>query len=130
MYKLIIGNVRVTVSDDKISRNEATAAARQAMAAANQQGKLLSHIEITLTDSGLDVQTTEKTGSKLARKSIKQSMLDSMHSAIKEKLFPTGTFSNKEVWYDPDTGQEWRGSEVDTARDNLLEKFEEWMKSV
>lgn len=130
MYKLIIGNVRITVTDDSIGRNESTAAARQAIAAAGQQGKLLSHVEVALGDSGLDVKTTEKTGSKVARKTIKQSMLDGMNLAIKEKLYPTGTFSNKEVWYDADTGQEWRGSEVDSARSDLLAKFGEWMKTV
>lgn len=129
MYKLIIGNVRVTVSEDSIERNQATAAARQAIAAAGQQGKLLSLVEVYLSDSGLEIKTTEKTGSAVARKTIKQSMLDGIHSAIKEKLYPTGTFSNKDSWYDSDTGQEWRGTEVEAARSDLLAKFEEWMKS-
>lgn len=130
MYKLIIGNVRITVTDDSIGRNESTAAARQAIAAAGQQGKLLSHVEVALGDSGLNVKTTEKTGSKVARKTIKQSMLDGMNLAIKEKLYPTGTFSNKEIWYDADTGQEWRGQDCNSAREYLIEKFEEWMKTV
>lgn len=129
MYKLIIGNVRVTVSEDSIERNQATTAARQAIAAAGQQGKLLSLVEVYLTDSGLDVKTTEKTGSAVTRKTIKQSMLDGIHLAIKEKLYPSGTFSNRDSWYDSDTGQEWRGVEVEAARSDLLAKFEEWLKS-
>jgi len=130
MYKLIIGKVRVTVTDDGISRDQSTAAARQAILTANQQGKLLSHIEISGGgDTGIEVKTTEKTGCRIARKTIKQSMLDGMHAAIKEKLYPTGAFTNKDVWFDSDTGQEWRGTEVDSARSELLAKFEEWMKS-
>ncbi len=130
MYKLIIGNVRVTVLEDNIGREQATAAARQAIATANQQGKLLSHIEIGCGDTGLEVQTTEKTGSRLARKTIKQSMLDGMRTAIQEKLYPTSAFSSKEAWFDNDTGQEWRGSEVDTTRVELVAKLEEWMKTL
>lgn len=130
MYKLIIGNVRVTVLEDNIGRDQATAAARQAIATAHQQGKLLSLIEIDSGDTGLEVQTTEKTGNRMARKTIKQSMLDGMRAAIQEKLYPTNAFSNKEAWFDNDTGQEWRGSEVDTTRSDLVAKFEEWMKTV
>ena len=44
MYKLIIGNVRVTVDNDSIKREQAAAYAKQAIAAAGQQGKLLSHV--------------------------------------------------------------------------------------
>lgn len=130
MYKLIIGNVRITVSDDSIGREQATAAARQAISSANQQGKSLSHVEIYASDSGVEVKTTEKIGAKVARKTIKQSMLSGMHAAIKEKLNPTGTFANKDVWYDGDTGQEWHGHECKCAREELIAKFEEWMKTV
>ncbi|MGI6092513.1 MAG: hypothetical protein ACOYD5_05970, partial [Negativicutes bacterium] len=66
MYKLIIGNVRVTVSDDSITREQAAAAARQAINTANQHGKLLSLIEISADDTGIQVTTTEKTGCRAA----------------------------------------------------------------
>ena len=51
MYKLIIGNVRVSV-DDSIGREEAATIARQQVAIAAQQGKLLSHVEINPGDDG------------------------------------------------------------------------------
>ncbi|EAX47503.1 hypothetical protein TcarDRAFT_1238 [Thermosinus carboxydivorans Nor1] len=130
MYKLIIGTVRITVADDNISRSDAITAAKKAIAAANQQGKLLSHVEIDLGDSGLEIKTTEKTGTRVTRKTLKQSMLDGMHAAIREKLYPTGTFAQKDVWYDGDTGQEWHGSEVETARSELLAKFAQWSKTI
>ena len=57
-------------------------------------------------------------------------MLDGMLYAINEKLYPSGDYSNKDSWFDSDTGQEWRGSEVDTTRDDLVEKFQEWMKNI
>jgi hypothetical protein len=130
MYKLIIGNIRITVSDDNISHEQATAAARQSISAAQAQGKVLSHIEISKGESGLDVTPTEKIGHRASRKTIKQSLLDGMHAAIQEKLFPTGTFSNKDLWYDGDTGQEWGGEAVQVAREEVLEEFEKWMKTV
>jgi len=130
MYKLIIGNVRITVSDDTISREQAAAAARQAIAAAQSQGKIISHIAISEGETGLEVKHTEKSGLRVTRKSVKSSMLDGMHDAINEKLYPSGIYCNKDVWFDSDTGQEWRGSEVDTARDDLLAKFEAWMKTI
>ncbi|SDF75103.1 hypothetical protein [Sporolituus thermophilus] len=130
MYKLIIGTVRVTVADDNISRSDAITAAKKAIAAASQQGKLLSHVEIDLGNSGLEIKTTEKTGTRITRKTLKQSMLDGMHAAIREKLYPTGAFAQKDVWYDGDTGQEWHGTEVETARSELLAKFAEWSKTI
>lgn len=130
MYKLIIGNVRITVSDDKISREQAAAAARQAIQAAQSQGKSISHIAIDTGETGLEVKHTEKVGHRVTRKTIKQSMLDGMHCAINEKLYPSGDYSNKDSWFDSDTGQEWRGSEVDYMRDDLLAKFQAWMKTI
>ncbi|VBB06792.1 Hypothetical protein LUCI_2028 [Lucifera butyrica] len=130
MYKLIIGNVRVTILEDKINRNEATEAAKKAIMEANRHGKLLCHIEIDQDEQGLKIATTEKSGAKLLRKTLKQSMLDGMYAAIQEKLFPTNAFTPKDVWFDGDTGQEWRGNECSSVRDELLKKFEEWMKSV
>lgn len=130
MYKLIIGNIRITVSDDSISREQATAAARQSIAAAQGQGKVLSHIEITKGETGLDIIPTEKAGHRQSRKTIKQSMLDGMQVAIQEKLYPTGTFSNKDLWYDGDTGQEWTGNAVSDARDELVKAFESWASTI
>jgi hypothetical protein len=130
MYKLIIGNVRITVSDDKISREQAAAAARQAISAAQSQGKVISHIAIDVGETGLEVKHTEKIGHRVTRKTIKHSMLDGMHYAINEKLYPSGDYSNKDSWFDSDTGQEWRGSEVDDTRDDLVAEFEAWMKTI
>jgi len=130
MYKLIIGNVRITVSDDKIGREQAATAARQAIVAAQSQGKIISHIAINIGETGLEVKHTEKIGHRVTRKTIKQSMLDGMHYAINEKLYPSGNYSNKDSWFDSDTGQEWRGSEVDNTRDDLVAKFEAWMKTI
>lgn len=130
MYKFIIGNVRITVVDDDISRDQAVNAARQAIATANSQNKLLSLIELNKSEDGIDVATTERSGSKLLRKSLKQSMLDAMLRAINEKLNPTDTFTAKDTWYDDDTGQEWHGAEIAAIREELIEKFEEWSKNV
>lgn len=130
MYKLIIGNVRITVSDDSITREQAAAAARQAINTANQHGKLLSLIEISADDTGIQVTTTEKAGCRATRKTLKQSIADDMYATLKEKLYPTDSFTNKDVWYDGDTGQEWHGAEVDNAKSELIAKFEEWMKTV
>ena len=130
MYKLIIGNVRVTVNDDSIKREQAAAYAKQAITAANHQGKLLSHVELSAGPDGIEVASTEKAGCRMIRKTIKQSMLDGILDAAKEKLYPTGTFSQKDLWFDGETGQEWRGVEVDTARAEVLAKLEEWIKSV
>jgi hypothetical protein len=130
MYKLIIGNVRITVSDDTIGREQAATAARQAISLAQSQGKGISHIAIKIGENGLDVKTTEKIGHRVSRKTIKHSMLDGMHYAITEKLYPSGNFTNKDSWFDSDTGQEWRGSEVDSTRDELVAKFEAWMKTI
>ncbi len=129
MYKLIIGNVRVTVNDDSIKREQAAAYAKQAISAAGQQGKLLSHVALNTGPDGIEVDSTEKAGCRMVRKSIKQSMFDGILDAAREKLYPTGTFSQKELWFDGETGQEWRGAEVDTARTEVLTKLEEWIKS-
>lgn len=130
MYKFIIGNVRITAIDDGISHDEAIAAARQAILAANNQNKLLSLIELSKSEDGIEVTTTERTGTKLFRKSLKQSMLDAMLSTMNEKLNPTDTYATKDSWYDNDTGQEWRGGDVVTAREDLIAKFEEWAKTI
>lgn len=129
MYKLIIGNVRVTVNDDNIKREQAIAYGKQAIAAANQQGKLLSHVELSAGPDGIEVACTEKAGCRMIRKTITQSLLDGILDAAKEKFYPSGTFSQKDTWFDSETGQEWRGVEVETARKEVLAKLEEWIKS-
>lgn len=130
MYKFIIGNVRITVIDDDISRDQAITSARQAILAANNQNTLLSLIELNTSEDGIEVTTTERNGSKMLRKSLKQSMLDAMLCTINEKLNPSDTYAVKDTWYDDDTGQEWHSGDVATTRSELIEKFEEWMKSV
>ncbi|BBB89711.1 MAG TPA: hypothetical protein PKA28_12465 [Methylomusa anaerophila] len=129
MYKLIIGNVKVTITDDNISRDQATALAKQAITTAGQHGKLLSHVEIDTGDTGVEINTTEKTGYRSVRKTIKQSLLDGIYAASKEKFFPMGTFCQKDLWFDSDTGQEWRGQECELAREEVLKKLKEWIDS-
>lgn len=130
MYKLIIGNVRVNVSDDNISRTQAVNAARQAILDAVNQNKLLSSVEISRLGDELEVNTIERTGAKLLRKSLKQSMLDGILTAACEKLSPSDGFSLKDAWFDNDTSQEWHGSDVINIRDELINKLEEWIKNV
>lgn len=130
MYKLIIGNVRVTVLDEEIGRDQAAAVARQALADASRQSKLLSHIEISLGEYGTEIKTTEKHGHKVSRKTIKQSMADAIYSAAREKLYPNSAFVSKDTWFDSDTGQEWFGESVDVAREEVLAKLEQWIKTV
>jgi hypothetical protein len=129
MYKLIIGNVRVTV-EDEIGRPEAATLAREAVAAAARQGKLLSHIEITTGENGPEVQTVEKAGRRAVRKTISQSMADAIVAAAQEKLCPTNAFAARDSWFDAETGQEWVGGEVSIAREQILAKLEEWAKTV
>ncbi|WP_110953336.1 hypothetical protein [Anaerosinus massiliensis] len=126
MYKFIIGNVRISVIDDSISHDQAINAARQAILTANSENKLLSHIELNASDDGIEVNTTEKQGTKLLRKSLKQSLLDGMLNAVQEKLLPSDTYSAKDTWYDSDTGQEWHGGVVSEAKEEILKSFEEW----
>lgn len=131
MYKLIIGNVRVTVADDKIPHDQAIQAAKQAIQEAAQQEKLLSLIEIEARPDGLAVEVTEKGPLRAAKKTLKQSMLDGIRAAAQERLFPNETFETfygKDVWYDNDTGQEWRGAEVDTARSEIMAELDTWLK--
>jgi hypothetical protein len=130
MYKLIIGNVRITVLGDGVSREQAATMARQAITAASQQGKLLSHVEISAGEYGPEIKTTEKIGHKVIRKTIKQSMLDGIYASAREKLFPNDAFTGKDAWFDGDTGQEWHGEMVDEARNELIEKLELWIKTL
>jgi hypothetical protein len=130
MYKLIIGNVRVTVTDDGIDRLEAAALAREAVAAAARQGKLVSQIEIGTGEAGPTVATTERTGSPGVRKTVRQSMLDGIRATVQEKLYPTHAFASKDAWFDADTGQEWYGVSVDEARDEIMAKLDAWLKTL
>ena len=128
MYKLILGNVRITVSDDSISQAQAASAARKAMNEALQQGKLLSHVEIRNSETGIEVLPTERDGCRASRKTLKQSMLDVLLAAAREKLYPANTYTSKDSWFDTDTGQEWHGQECNVIRDELMEKLETWTK--
>lgn len=130
MYRLILGNIRVTVTDDSITREQATAAARQAIAAANQQGRLLSHIEMYATSDGIDVKISEKAGNRSSRKTLKQSLLDSMHAAVKEKLYPANAYHDDNVWFDSETGQEWHGESITETKDEILQSFKDWEASI
>jgi hypothetical protein len=130
MYKLIIGNVRVTVTDDDIDRLEAVALARGAVAAAARQGKLVSHIEIGAGENGPTVAITERAGCPSARKTIRQSMLDGIRAAAQEKLYPTHAFASKDTWFDADTGQEWYGQAVDETRDEIMARLDAWLKTL
>ncbi len=87
-------------------------------------------MEIFSDETGLQVKPTEKAGCKFTRKSIKQSIIDTIEVAVQEKVCPSGAFVNRELWYDNDTGQEWRGSEVDTARSEIYAKFAAWLKTL
>ena len=129
MYKLIIGNVRVTVNDDSIKRDQAAVLVRQAINAAAEQGKLLSHIDISQGEAGPEILTTERVGCRSIRKTLKQSMLDGICAAAREKLFPSTAFTQKDMWFDGDTGQDWTGEPVRQAREELISDFEEWLKS-
>jgi hypothetical protein len=130
MYKLIIGNVKVTVADDGLDRLEAAALAREAVAAAARQGKLIGHIDINAGEDGPVVETTLRAGSPAAHRTIRQSMLDAVRAAAQEKLFPTSIFASKDSWFDADTGQEWYGEEVETARQEIMAKLAEWLKTL
>jgi hypothetical protein len=130
MYKLVIGNVKVTVADDNIERNDAIQSAKKAIAAAGRQGKILNHVEIRMGATDIEVEVTEKTGVKAVRKTIKQSIADSMLAAVRDKLCPSSPYAQKDIWVDGDTGQEWRGAEVDTARSEMMSKFEDWLKTL
>jgi hypothetical protein len=129
MYKLIIGSVRVTVNDDSIRRDNAATLVRQAIAVAAQQGKLLSHVDISQGENGPEVFTTERVGCRSVRKTLKQSMLDGIGLAAREKLFPSNVFTQKDIWFDGDTGQDWTGEPVRQAREEIINDFEDWLKA-
>ncbi len=129
MYKLILGNTKINVTDE-IDRKDAISAAKQAISEAGEQGKLLSQIDIYLEEQEIKVSTVERTGSRTSRKTIKQSMLDAIVISAQEKLYPSGDFTDKDLWFDIDTGQEWYGNDIEIARTDIIEKLKEWIKTV
>lgn len=126
MYKLIIGNVRITVHEDSISRDCAVTAAQEAVRTAGRVGKHLSQIDIYLTEEGISVKTTEKVNTRSNRKTLKQSMYDSIMSAAKETLASSSSGSDR--WVDDDSGQQWHGSEVEAVRNQVLSELGGWLK--
>lgn len=127
MYKLILGNTRVTVHDDSIRRTDATVCARQALTEAKANGKQLSHIDIRQTDGNLTYEVTARTGSSIARKTLHQSIRDSLVATLTDSFFPTGTFEDSRFWQDTDTGQEWSGQIVLVAKEDILKEVRTWL---
>lgn len=126
MYKLIIGNVRISVHDDTIARDKAIAAAQEAVQTAGRAGKHLSQIDIFESGEGIGVNITEKTGTRASRKTLKQSMYDSILSVAKETL--DASVAGPDTWIDDDSGQQWHGSEVEAARSKVLTELAAWLK--
>jgi hypothetical protein len=126
MYKLIIGNVRVTVHDDATPRPAAIAAAQDAVQKAGRTGKQLSQIDVYQTEDGVRVKTTEKVGTRSNRKTLKQSMYDSVLAAAKETLKSGG--SGHDTWFDDDSGQQWHGTEVESVRNQIFAELSAWLK--
>jgi hypothetical protein len=126
MYKLILGNVRITIHDDATPRDKAIAAAQEAVQKAGRTGKHLSQIDIYQTDDEISVKTTEKVGSRSSRKTLKQSMYDSVQMAAKETLVSSTT--GLDSWTDEDSGQQWHGSEVEGVRSQVLTELCAWLK--
>lgn len=127
MYKLILGNTRVTVHDDKIKRGDATLRARQVLNEAKSSGKQLSHIDIRLIDGTLTCEVTARTGASLARKTLHQSIRDSLVTTLTDSFFPTNTFEDSRFWQDADTGQEWNGQIVLVAKEDILKEVRTWL---
>lgn len=125
MYKLIIGNVRITVHDDATPRQTAITAAQDAVQKAGRSGKQLSQIDIYQTDAGINVKTTEKAGMRSSRKTLKQSMYDSILAAAKETL---ASSPSQEGWMDDESGQQWHGVEVEATRNQILTELSAWLK--
>lgn len=128
MYKLIIGNVRISVHDDSTPRDKAIAAAQEAVQKAGRTGKHLSQIDIFQTDGEISVKTTERAGARSNRKTLKQSMYDSVLAAAKEKLSAGQGSAGLEMWSDDESGQQWHGAEVEAARNQILTELTAWLK--
>jgi len=131
MYKLIIGNVRINVSDDAIHHAQAIKAARQAILKAANENKVLSSIELILNDTEVEAIVTERTSGLASRKTLKQSMIDTIIQNISDKLLPPAeSMVRADYWCDDETGQEWRGSEVTQLRQKLSEEFTDLLKNM
>lgn len=127
MYKLILGNTRVSVHDDKIRRADATLRARQALNEAKASGKQLSHIDIRQIDGILTCEVTARPNSTTARKTLHQSIRDSLVATLTDSFFPASTFEDSRFWQDPDTGQEWSGQIVLVAKEDILKEVRTWL---
>ncbi len=127
MYKLILGSTRITVHDDNIPRTEASLCARQALKEAKSSGHQLSHIDIRRGEKGLITETTTKPQLSTARKTLHQSIRDSLVATLSDNFFPTGTFQDNRFWQDSDTGQEWSGQVVISAKEDILEEVRTWL---
>lgn len=127
MYKLILGSTRITVHDDSIPRAEASRCARQALKEAKSSGQQLSHIDIRQGSSGLMTETTARPQLSTARKTLHQSIRDSLVATLSDSFFPTGTFQDNRFWQDGDTGQEWSGDVVISAKEDILEEVRTWL---
>lgn len=127
MYKLILGNTRVTVHDDTIRRGDATIKARQAIYEAKSDGKQLSHIDIRQEGATLTCEVTARAGKSLARKTLHQSIRDSLIATLTESFFPSSTFEDSRFWQDSDTGQEWSGQIVLVAKEDVLKEVRTWL---
>lgn len=129
MYKLILGNTRITVHDDQIRRSDASSCARQALQEAKANGQQLSQIDIRRTESGLVAEVTTKPHSAVIRKTLHQSIRDSLVATLSDSFFPSSTFQDSRFWQDSDTGQEWSGQIVLTAKEDILEEIRTWLSS-
>jgi len=127
MYKLILGSTRITVHDDNISRAEASLCARQALKDAKSSNRQLSHIDIRRGEKGLITETTARPQMSSARKTIHQSIRDSLIATLQNSFFPAGTFQDNRFWQDSDTGQEWSGQVVIAAKEDILEEVRTWL---
>lgn len=127
MYKLILGNTRVTVADDTIRRADATLAARRAICEAKSDGRQLSHIEIRQVGDELTCEVTARAGSSSMRKTLHQSIRDSLVATLTESFFPNSTFEDSRFWQDSDTGQEWSGQIVLVAKEDVLKEVRTWL---
>ena len=86
--------------------------------------KLLSHIEISAGEYGPEAKTTEKSGQRILRKTIQQSMLDGIYAAAREKLFPNNAFTSKDSWFDGDN--QVRSGSAKASRRRGMKSWPSW----
>ena len=107
------------------------AIAKQVIADAAQQGLMLAQVEISSGISGEpEIKTVARTGGTANRKTLKQSMVDAICEAARQRLGPEPYGGGRDYWLDEETGAEWRGSEVGRVRTEILYKLDEWVKTV